>query len=268
MKQNKSVYFCNNCGNKGHAFNQCTKPITSSGIIAIKKINGKFKYLMICRKDSLGYIDFLRGKYPLYDKSYISDLINEMTNVEKNKLLTNTFEELWQELWGDYCMFNYKSENKTSKEKFVQIKRGVKLDDKRGYNLEQLIESCQSKWELPEWGFPKGRRNSGENDMNCALREWEEETGYDKQSVRLINNVLPLEEIFMGSNYKTYKHKYYLGFINSNKKPEYQFQKSEVSQIKWFTLEEALKNIRDYNLEKKEVIKKVDSLLNKYRLIL
>ena len=62
-----------------------------------------------------------------------------MTNVEKNKLLTNTFEELWRELWGDYCMFNYKSENKTSKEKFIQIKRGVKLDDKTGYNLEQLI---------------------------------------------------------------------------------------------------------------------------------
>lgn len=268
MKQNKNMYFCNNCGNKGHSFNQCKKPITSSGIIAFKKENDCFKYLMMCRKDSLGYIDFLRGKYPLYDPTYILNLINEMTNNEKNKLLTKTFQELWEELWGDYNIFNYKSENKTSKEKFIQIKRGIKIDEKTEYNLTQLINSCPNKWEFPEWGFPKGRRDSCENDMSCALREWEEETGFNKRSVKLIKNILPFEEIFMGSNYKTYKHKYYLGHVDSRTTPDFQFQKSEVSQIKWFTLEEALNNIRDYNLEKKEVIKKVNSLLNKYRLIL
>ena len=72
----------------------------------------------------------------------------------------------------------------------------------------------------------------------------------------------------MGSNFKTYKHKYYLGFIDSKEKPEYEFQKSEVSQTRWCTLEEALSNIRDYNLEKKNVIIKINSLLNEYRLIL
>ena len=67
---------------------------------------------------------------------------------------------------------------------------------------------------------------------------------------------------------KTYKHKYYLGFIDSKEKPEYEFQKSEVSQTRWCTLEEVLSNIRDYNLEKKNVIIKINSLLNEYRLIL
>ena len=51
-------------------------------------------------------------------------------------------------------------------------------------------------------------------------------------------------------------------------RPKFQFQKSEVSMVKWYTLNEAVNNIRTYNLEKIELIKKVDSVLNKYRLIL
>ena len=267
MKNSKNNY-CNNCGTMGHNFNKCKKPITSLGVVAIKKENDVFKYLMICRKDSLGYIDFLRGKYPIYDESYISNLISEMTNIEKQNILNKPFDELWSDLWGNYSIFNYKSENKTSKEKFLQIKRGIKVDEKQEYDLETLVKKCSQRWDSPEWGFPKGRRNNGENDLTCALREWEEETGYDKKTLRVIKNILPVEEIFMGSNFKTYKHKYYLGFIDSKEKPEYEFQKSEVSQTRWCTLEEALSNIRDYNLEKKNVIIKINSLLNEYRLIL
>ena len=60
-------------------------PITSIGIVAFKKKSNVLKYLMICRKDSLGYIEFLRGKYPLYNKEYIQTLIDEMTVHEKEK---------------------------------------------------------------------------------------------------------------------------------------------------------------------------------------
>ena len=45
------------------------------------------------------------------------------------------------------------------------------------------------------------------------------------------------------------------------------FQKSEVSDMKWLTLEETLKMIRPYSFEKIEIIKKVDKLLNKYSLL-
>ena len=44
-------------------------------------------------------------------------------------------------------------------------------------------------------GFPKGRRNYQERDMICGLREFEEETGYDKNDLINITNILPLEEI-------------------------------------------------------------------------
>ena len=88
MQRQKTYQFCNNCAKQGHLFNQCKMPITSIGIVAFRKmLNGTRKYLMICRKDSLGYIEFLRGKYPLYNKEYIQALIDEMTVYEKKKIL-------------------------------------------------------------------------------------------------------------------------------------------------------------------------------------
>ena len=49
----KTYQYCNNCGKTGHTFQNCKKPIISSGIISFKIINNIKKYLMICRKDSL-----------------------------------------------------------------------------------------------------------------------------------------------------------------------------------------------------------------------
>ena len=89
--------FCNNCGKIGHSYNQCSKPIISLGIIAFNKQYNNLKYLLICRKDSLGYVEFIRGKYPLYNQTYIQNLINEMTISEKNKLLTKDFADLWKQ---------------------------------------------------------------------------------------------------------------------------------------------------------------------------
>ena len=46
------------------------------------------------------------------------------------------------------------------------------------------------------------------------------------------------------------------------------FQKSEVSQMGWFTLDKCYKKIRPYNLEKTQVIKNIDDVLHHYRFIL
>ena len=44
------------------------------------------------------------------------------------------------------------------------------------------------------------------------------------------------------------------------------FQKSEVSKMKWVSLEECLSLIRPYNIEKKDLIKRIDKILHKYSL--
>ena len=265
MKSITHNQFCNNCGKTGHSYNQCSKPITSLGIIAFNKINVSLKYLLICRKDSLGYVEFMRGKYPLYNNEYIQNIINEMTIQEKTNLLTKEFDELWKNLWGDYFGVQYRSEEKNAKEKFYQIKEGVHLFDDTFFNLEKLIQQSTTNWTEPEWGFPKGRRNYQESDLHCALREFSEETGFPKSKLSVMKNVIPFDEIFTGSNFKSYKHRYFIA--NSNYKENNNYQKSEVSNIKLATIEECIELIRPYNLEKKEIIKKIDKTLNNYSII-
>ena len=98
--------FCNNCGMKGHLFHQCKLPITSIGLIVYKVDNPEnnnepktIKYLMIRRKDSLGFVDFMRGKYNLNNKVHLLNIINEMTIEEKSNILKYNFNYLWNNLW-------------------------------------------------------------------------------------------------------------------------------------------------------------------------
>lgn len=263
----KTYQFCNNCGKTGHLYHTCKKPITSSGVICVHKESHLNKYLIICRKDTLGYVDFVRGKYPIYNKTYIQNLFNEMTIQEKHFLLENTFDDIWKKLWGGFSGMQYANEEKISKSKFNSIKDGVYLYDKSSYCLTSLIKNSKTNWTEPEWGFPKGRRNYLENDLTCAIREFKEETGLNDYDIKIIKNILPYDEIFMGSNYKSYKHKYYLALINNKNIDLSNYQKSEVSNIKLATLEECIDLIRPYNLEKIEIIKKIDKMLNNFSII-
>lgn len=227
-------------------------------------------------------------------------MIKQMTLEEKILLKEKKFNELWELLWrdiskeetdsGDGCgggggqgcgqgcgefsvidgeenyRYNnqYRIEESNSRAKFHSLVKGVHTE--RGfYNLETLIDECDTAWEEPEWGFPKGRRNYKENEFDCAVREFKEETGYSMKHVHPVVNLFPFEEIFLGSNYKSYKHKYFLMFLeksdcleNTNR------QCSEVSKMEWKTLEECLQCIRPYNIEKIELIQNVDCSIRKY----
>ena len=113
--------FCNNCGKQGHLYHQCKRPITSIGIVCFRAARGqKREYLMICRKNSLGYVDFMRGKYKVHNLLLLQNLIKEMTETEKNDLISKDFKTLWTALWGEYVGIQYRSEELSAKEKFKQ----------------------------------------------------------------------------------------------------------------------------------------------------
>ena len=248
---------CNNCGRAWHVYKQCRSPITSNGII---NINEEKKYMMICRKKTLGYVDFLRGKYTTHSLTHINNLLDEMTLQEKHDLVTKPFNVLWEDLWG--VQPDLGSDTNIAREKLTLLIEGITIEDIR-VTLADLIQTNTTSWTEPEWGFPKGRRNNYESDCMCALREYEEETGYDRKDLNLIKNIMPYEEVFIGSNYKSYKHKY---FIARSKKslPKKSIQTSEVSKLEWFTYEEVLEKIRPYNVERKQLVTLVHSMLDEY----
>ena len=286
----KNNVFCNNCGKQGHIFHSCKLPIISNGLIVyrdkqendkqhnslnnnlsfdvlneIDKSNkyDKYEYLMIKRKDTLGYVDFLRGRYSLHNKLYLSNIIDEMTLQEKENLMLLDFETLWTNLWLGTSSSQYKNEGKISKEKFEKLKKGIYIN-KKFVSIKILIQESSTKWEETEWGFPKGRRNYNEKDISCAIREFEEETGYTNDDLDVLYNIIPYEEIFTGSNFKSYKHKYYVCKLKNNVKNTKGYQKSEVSDLKWKDYTDCINSIRPYNVEKKEIITKVNNVLNKY----
>ena len=93
---NKNTNTCNNCGKQGHSFHQCKLPITSYGVIVFRSSLDGLQFLMIRRKDSFGYIDFIRGKYSPYNIYQIQNIVNEMSLTEKQRILTEPFEDLWK----------------------------------------------------------------------------------------------------------------------------------------------------------------------------
>ena len=104
--------------------------------------------------------------------------------MKKHNLITNDFDTLWNDLWGEYIGIQYRGEEKISREKFNSLKIGITLSNEE-YNLKSLINMCTNNWQEPEWGFAKGRRNYQEKDLTCALREFEEETGYSKKYIKI-----------------------------------------------------------------------------------
>lgn len=242
---------CNNCGKHGHLFQDCKMPIISIGIILFRINNNKVEYLMIRRKDSFGFSDFMRGKYTMYNKNYIKNIIDEMTLNEKKKILQNNFLD------------GTKKNEENLFKKWSSLHKGITIDNTL-IKLENLINASKTKWQEPEWGFPKGRRDLQEKDLECALREFEEETGYNKNNIKIIENTIPYEELFFGSNYKSYKHKYYLAHIDNNINIYDKYQKTEVSKIDWKTYEECLECIRPYNIEKKNLLEKINYIINNF----
>ena len=263
--------YCNNCGNVGHLYKHCKFPIMSYGVLLFHNNNeGNKKIIMVERKDTISYIEFMRGKYKsIYNIDYIKLLLSRFSNNEKNKILNYTFEELWKLLWIHTETINYKIKKEYDKSysMFQTLKSGF-LHNGTCLSLKELIKSTEDTYQFNEWEIPKGRRNNKETNKECAIREFCEETNLQKEMFSIINNLVPFTEEYTGINNVRYKHIYYIGKINNlidlsinmDNKEQY----TEIKDIKWFNEEECLFHIRDYNVSKKKVVQKFFKFLKEY----
>ena len=122
LYQNENC-MCSNCGKSGHVFRQCVEPVSSYGVLVFRWINrtgvwtppvefcksGRSstgtsnlipQVLMIQRRDSLGFMDIMRGKYKLNEPDYICKQIRGMTISERERLVNDDFDKIWNDLWG------------------------------------------------------------------------------------------------------------------------------------------------------------------------
>ena len=253
--------YCNNCGNKGHLYKHCKLPVLSYGIIIFNKDKS---LLMIQRKDSLSYIEFLRGKYKLYNEKYIFELLNNCSVKELNLINTLTFDELWTNLWNTNGSFKTQTdrmirEYNKSKLMFNKLKEG---------NLEEIIQKCSNKYLTPEWEFPKGRRSNCETNIDCAIREFEEETDIKSNEYEIIENISPISEEYLGSNGVKYKHIYYIAYYKGNRElsinNERYEQYSEIGDIKWLSIDECYNKIKPKNTTKNYIINTLNNFMKEF----
>ena len=62
----------------------------------INNRNDSLYFLLIQRKDSIAYVEFIRGKYNVYEEDYICKLLRGMTQKEQQQIISLTFDELWK----------------------------------------------------------------------------------------------------------------------------------------------------------------------------
>lgn len=249
------MYFkntCINCGIYGHTFKYCIHPIISYGIIPYRKdFFNNIEFLLIERKDSIGFTDFIRGKYE--DISIIHLYLEEMTKEELIKLRTLSFKELWD------CIFLNKN-SKIYKNEYYKCKTKYEMLD----IIELTDNILECRYKTQEHGFPKGRPDLKEEPLKCALREFTEETGYNICDI-IIKDFIPFKEKYLGINNKEYICIYYIGEIISNNNPIVDknnvLQSGEIKSIKWYDIKTAYKIFRDYHIIKKYFIKKLIDLI-------
>lgn len=272
METNKRDIVCINCGLNGHTSKNCNYPITSFGIILHKYVNNKIYYIMVQRKDSLCFTEFIRGKYDIKNIKYILKLISNMTVEEQNKICQYDFDYLWSEMWVNNTN-NMKKEFNVSKNKFNKLKTGYKIkcnDEIIFIDLNYFISKNQYILES-EWEFPKGRRKLHETDLHCALREFEEETNIKKSLVLIDDCNKQYEELFIGKNKLRYRNIFYLGtyikenifdiFYDKNNSD----QIKEIQDVKWLEFHEVCTKIKD-KIEKLELFKRLHQYVLKTKL--
>lgn len=275
LYKKKYMITCVNCGCLGHMYRTCNHPTISYGFICYKLIKDPITntiypvYLMVQRKDSLSYVEFIRGKYDLENKTYLFKLFSNMTIYERDRIIECNFDILWKEMWCKNEDENYRNFNREyleAQDKFNKIKKGysIKSIDKIiNIDINYLFNNTVSSYNETEWGFPKGRRNINENDLSCAIREFKEETGFNPKYLQISLDIKPYEEIFSGTNKKRYKHIYYIAKITNDILNEWNPSSKEIRDVKWFNYDDSQDHIREFNIERKELLKRINLMILK-----
>jgi 8-oxo-dGTP pyrophosphatase MutT (NUDIX family) len=303
----KKIY-CTNCDKQGHVHRCCPDPITSFGIIAIKRCNSIEKrhpkvylcdkhkvqfnenkfigssgsvnkknidcnpfnclkderdlhYFMIQRRNTMGFVEFIRGKYDNTSMEKKNEMIKiyleEMTCQERNIIKTQSFDKIWGNLWMNHNSKLYINTFNDAKQKFKSL------------DIENLLKDTECNWVDTEYGFPKGRKNINETNIQCAIREFKEESGFTIKDFKIQQELGHIEEVFLGTNGIKYKHVYYIAFVSKDTiLPKLDTkninQAGEIKNLGWYNFNECQDLIRYYDVEKKKILKKVNLKLEYY----
>lgn len=229
--------------------------------ISCFRINNKVPELLLVRKrNSYNFIAFVFGNYSIHDDIRLKELFNGMTAQEKIDILSMRFDLLWYKI----CLVvpeQYMPKYDLSSVESITKTHTVLKKSKSGFNNAQLYIRKKSQFDQTFttqsgrerllqlinnttniellWEIPKGRKNTGETDIECSIREFSEETGISLGNYSIIFDTPPTSEVFQHANTK-YIHTYYTAYMNEMNDDLNTFQvdniNREVSYMGWYSL--------------------------------
>lgn len=220
-----------------------------------KEKNYQSEILMIKKRYTYHYFSFVFGHYKKYNNKQIQYLFNNMTFGEKIDILSMKFNTMWYRLWINDPEKNYDINVNYSniKPNDDQYGRNLKCYFRKkakfetiflrdsGKRLKRFINNSSNA--VTPWEIPKGSINENELELNCAKREFEEETGITSDKYTILWNVKPIN-ISHKDDDVVYRSVYYLAYFNNDScwQPKVKFdtcqQLSEVEQVRWVALNE------------------------------
>jgi 8-oxo-dGTP pyrophosphatase MutT (NUDIX family) len=179
-----------------------------------------------------------------------------MTKTEHILLQKHTFEELWTIHWG-VGRDHHSKEFEVSRDLFNQL------------NMSELVKGL-SGYKESEWGFPKGRRSPRESDMDCAIREFTEETNIQRSAYVVCKNLL-LSETFNGTNGVPYRHDYFVALLRKPNAIDLEqvmttMQQKEVSAIEWKTVDECRNLTRPHYIQRNQLLNSFNTIIKTFEI--
>ncbi len=243
------------------------------------KYKDNIKFLLVQRKYSLGYIVFMKGKWKINDKEELITLFSQMTLSEinglkkcatdcscnKDKLCASDeeFKKLWNDFWvynNDRNIINYTTKREREYD-IIRNKINVLVHISL-WNLEYYCNIVKVNSNVPEWGFPKGKRHNKETNIDCAIREFKEETGVNSTTFNTLNRIKEIKEDMVGTNMQIYRHLYYISYTDNNVELKHDpvnisAHKSEIGNLAWFNYTDALCIINQKHSQKIHILTRI-----------
>lgn len=227
-----------------------------------KEKNFQSEILMIKKRYTYHYFNFVFGHYKKYNNKQLHYLFNNMTFGEKIDILSMRFSNIWYRLWLSDPEKNCdivnsstrrdelrESHNKSDEFKYRNLKCYFRKKSKfeaiflrdGGKRLKRLINNSSNS--VTPWEIPKGGMDENELPLECAKREFEEETCIHPDHYTILWNVDPIIVSHKDDDI-IYRSIYYVAHLNNNSiwHPKVRFdthtQISEIEEVRWISLEE------------------------------
>lgn len=276
----------------------------SYGLAVCKKIDNRLHILMVKKKYTYAFFEFVFGKYPKFDRTRLEELFNAMTFNEKSMILEMNFDKLWCKIvlnipedpnsisrnkvkmkrptgrkrfelaFADIIYGEIETEEKISersKEYTTYVNKRQRfielIEDGGKFIIDLIAHSVSSD---PIWEIPKGRPDENELALDAAMREFTEETNGTTEDYQVIHEIQPIKINYINSNY-LYNNDYYVAICKNDWLPDRLFNmyenNREVEEVRWISSDEIKFLNRGQHTHSRmiDLVEKIKNAIKPYR---